>query len=105
MLSTHCGLQVMTKSRVPPHYFHACFRRLTSGEASCQEWDVVAMETQAEMQEVPQLVVAGEVDDGGRHGHDAKHNAQTVKTTEVVVLPSLRGELLTAWVGVRSTET
>ena len=41
----------------------------TSGQASCDEGHMVALVTHAIAQEVPQLVVAGEVYDGGRYSH------------------------------------
>lgn len=50
-----------------------CFNGLTSGKTPGNKRDVAALETQAVSQEVPQLVVAGEVDDGGRYSHDPAH--------------------------------
>lgn len=46
---------------------------LTSGHRPGDEGDVAPLKAQAEAEEVPQLVVAGEVDDGGGDGH---HSAQ-----------------------------
>lgn len=50
-----------------------CVNRLTSGQTSSNKRDVVALETQTVSQEVPQLVVAGEVDDGGWYSHNPAH--------------------------------
>lgn len=47
--------------------------RLTSGQTPGNKRDVAALETQAGSEVVPQLVVAGEVDDGGGYSHDSAH--------------------------------
>lgn len=47
-----------------------CFHGLTSGESPSNKRDVAALVTQTISQEVSQLVIAGEVNDGGRHSHN-----------------------------------
>lgn len=43
----------------------------TSGKGPSHERDMAALETQPVSEEVSQLVVAGEVDDGCRNSHDS----------------------------------
>lgn len=47
-----------------------CFNRLTSGKSPSNKRDVAALVTQTVSQEVSQLVIAGEVNDGGRYSHN-----------------------------------
>lgn len=46
-----------------------CSGVLTAGEGPRQQGDVVAAAPGASVQVVPELVVGGEVNDGGRHCH------------------------------------
>lgn len=57
------------------------FLPLTSGKPSGQKRNVATLEPQTEPQEVPQLVVAGEVDHGGWDGHHPSHTLKTYKET------------------------
>lgn len=45
---------------------------------------MVALETQTISQEVPQLVIAGEVDDGGRYSHNPAHRHKQQVSNEYV---------------------
>lgn len=43
---------------------------LTPGKGPGQQGDVVPPASCASLQVVPELVIRGEIDDGGRHSHD-----------------------------------
>lgn len=57
---------------------------LTSGQASCDEGDMVALVTHAITQEVPQLVVAGEVYDSGWNSHYSVDKQRTWPSVSVI---------------------
>lgn len=69
------------------------FHALTSGKTPSNKRDMTALKTHTESQEVPQLVVAGEVNDSGRYCHHPVNiNKQRFRTEELYTLQHINGK-------------
>lgn len=81
--------------RKPPG--RSCGRELTSGQSSGEKRDVAALQAHAELQGVPQLVVAGEVDDGGGDRHDPTGKWRFEEQVCATKAVNIREKYLTVW--------